>query len=116
MSRARAVGLIVGACVGLNVWLGFLALTRSHPVASVVFTLYLTATIVVLIGLTITARRRFSFDTASSLALALRCGSCGDATVYRDFPRGPFEQMVLPLLMLHPHSCLRCRFRAYLRT
>jgi hypothetical protein len=115
MSSVRGVLIMVSACIGLNAWLAFLALTHAHPLASVVSAVYLAVTVVVLIGLAGAARHRFALSEAASVHMSLRCGGCGGSVVFRDIRRGTLERLVLPLLALHPFCCLHCGFRAYLR-
>jgi hypothetical protein len=115
MASVRGVLIIVSACIALNAWLAFLALTRAHPLASVVSAIYLAVTVVVLIGLAGAARHRFVLSEATSLHMSLRCGGCGGSVVFRDIRRGTFERLLLPLVGLHPFCCLHCGFRAYLR-
>lgn len=103
------------ACIALNVWLAFSALTRVHPFAPTICVTYLLGTAAVLVWLARGARRRFALREAASRHMTLRCAECGGSVVYHDAARGTFERMLLPLVTLQAYSCLDCGFRAYVR-
>src|SRR2546422_3020861 len=47
----------------------------------------------------------------SGAARGHRCQACGSALVHREFPTGPVERWLLPLLGRRPYQCLDCGSR-----
>lgn len=54
-----------------------------------------------------------SASSWSRLFHEFRCPGCGNPDAYRSRPKGLFEKIILPVLMLKPVRCERCYHRSY---